>query len=110
MRIVRLDGVPGRLISHSDSQGFTITPVAHGREAQVAVARLAPGGIVGSHPAGGTQILVVVEGHAVVTGGGGEREVLEPGYAAIWEPGEVHETRTDQGLLAVVIEGDLTLE
>ena len=74
------------------------------------MARLSPGGVIGSHPASGSQLLLVIEGHAIVVGGAGEAEALQPGHGALWASGEMHQTGTDEGLLALVIEGDFEVE
>ena len=41
------------------------------------------------------------------------RRVVEgrvgPGRAAVWEPGELHETRSPAGLSAMIVEGDLDI-
>ena len=34
---------------------------------------------------------------------------LTVGRAAVWEPGESHETRSVAGMTALVVEGDITL-
>ena len=32
-----------------------------------------------------------------------------PGQAAVWEPDESHETRSEHGLTALIVEGDLDI-
>lgn len=73
-----------------------------------ACVRLTPGGLIGRHEATGRQVFAVVEGDAVVSGADGVEQVVLPGEAAIWEEGEMHQTRSVSGLTAIVIEGDLT--
>nr|WP_301539072.1 cupin domain-containing protein [Nocardioides sp. zg-1230] len=70
---------------------------------------LTPGGTIGRHPAAGRQLLVVLSGEAEVSGA--ERAVrrLGPGQAAVWEPGELHETRSPTGMSAMIVEGDLDI-
>ena len=51
-------------------------------------------------------MLAIVAGAGVVSGGDGVEHVVGVGDAAVWEAGEEHETRTDDGLTAVVIEAD----
>jgi quercetin dioxygenase-like cupin family protein len=81
-------------------------PLAHGASVQVACFRLAPGGRIGRHPASVPQLLAVVEGSGWVSGADGEAHAIGPGEAVWWETGEEHETWTDDGLTAIVIEGD----
>jgi quercetin dioxygenase-like cupin family protein len=110
MRVLHLGAIPGHPIAQFDSHAFTVLPIATGGETHLVTARLGPGGVIGRHRAVGRQILVVLEGQAVVSGDAGGDTVLEPGQAALWEPGENHEARTNQGLLALIVEGDLVID
>lgn len=110
MRVLQIDALPAHPISHFDSHAFTVAPIASGGETHVVAARLGPGGVIGRHPAVGRQILVVLDGQAVVSGDNGATAVLNRGQAAVWEPGEHHETRTDHGVLALIVEGALTID
>jgi quercetin dioxygenase-like cupin family protein len=83
---------------------FGISADAH----HVAVS-LAPGGTIGRHPAGGRQLLVVLSGEAEVAGAEGVVRRLAVGEAAVWAPGEVHETRSPTGMTAMIVEGDLDI-
>jgi quercetin dioxygenase-like cupin family protein len=110
MRVLDLGTVPGHPIAQFESQAFTVAPIASGGETQLVAARLGPGGVIGRHPAVGRQLLLVLEGQAIVSGDAGGSAVLEPGQAAVWEPGENHETRTNQGVLALIVEGDVVID
>jgi quercetin dioxygenase-like cupin family protein len=81
-------------------------PLAQGASVQAACFRLAPGGRIGRHPASVPQLLAVVEGSGWVSGADGEAQAIGTGEAAWWETGEEHETWTDAGLTAIVIEGE----
>ena len=95
----------GRSIARFGSVEFTIAPLARlAGEGQVVCARLGPGGRIGRHPTVGAQLLAVVEGSGWVAGGDGRREPIEAGEAVLWQPGEEHETGTDEGLVAVIVE------
>lgn len=98
-----------RAIREFDSVGVTLAPltepIARGAPFQAACFRLEPGGVIGRHPASVEQLLVVVEGSGWVSGADGERRPIAAGEAAFWEPGEEHETTSDEGLTAIVIEG-----
>jgi quercetin dioxygenase-like cupin family protein len=89
-------------------EGVTIapltSPLATGAPAQAAVFRLAPGGRIVRHPATVPQILAVLEGRGRVSGADGSFEPIEAGEAVFWEEGEEHETVSDEGLTAVVLE------
>jgi quercetin dioxygenase-like cupin family protein len=81
-------------------------PLAQGPSVQAACFRLAPGGRIGRHPASAPQLFAVVEGSGWVSGADGEVHALGAGEAVWWETGEEHETWTDDGLTAIVIEGE----
>jgi quercetin dioxygenase-like cupin family protein len=62
------------------------------------------GGFVPRHPAGGPQLFCVVEGRGWVAGGDGQHVPIEAGQAAYWDKGEIHESGTDDGMKAIVVE------
>jgi len=100
---------PTRAVEEFGSVGVTLAPLteplARGAPFQAARFRLEPGGVIGRHPASVEQLLVVVDGSGWVSGADGERRPIAAGEAAFWEAGEEHETASDEGLTAIVIEG-----
>ena len=72
---------------------------------RVQVMHLDPGGLIGRHPTAVQQLFAVVTGEAAVSGGDGKVRSIGPGYAALWEVGEEHETRSAGGCTAICIEG-----
>jgi mannose-6-phosphate isomerase-like protein (cupin superfamily) len=63
-----------------------------------------------AHRATTPQILAVVEGEGLVSGADGAFEPIAAGEAVFWAAGEEHETVSDHGLTALIVEGDgLTL-
>jgi len=90
--------------------GVTVAPLSrsifHGSPFQAAVFRVAPGGRIARHPAGYPQILAVLDGSGSVSGPSGVDEPIEAGEAVFWQAGEDHETKTADGLTALIIEGD----
>ena len=109
MRILDLADLPHRPIEAHGSRGFSIGAFGISADAHLVAVSLAPGGTIGRHPAAGRQLLVVLSGEAEVSGA--ERTVrrLGPGQAAVWEPGELHETRSPTGMSAMIVEGDLDI-
>jgi quercetin dioxygenase-like cupin family protein len=105
MRILR--ALPSRSIEHHGSVGFTHSRLARG-DVQVSRIELDPGGRIGGHPAGSRQLFYVLRGRAQVRIET-ETDELGPGEAAVWEPGEWHETLSEQGVTAIVVEGDFEL-
>lgn len=109
MRILTLAGLPHRTVDANGSRGFSIGAFGVSAEAHLVAVNLSPGGVIGRHPALGRQLLVVLSGEADVSGADSIVRKIGPGEAAVWEPGEEHETRTSTGLVALVVEGDLDI-
>lgn len=109
MRILELSQTPHRPIDAHGSQGFSVGAFGITAESHLVMVRLAPRGWIGRHPAAGRQLLVVIEGDAIVSGGDGVDVEIGVGQAAVWEPDEQHATRSRSGLVAMVVEGDLDL-
>jgi quercetin dioxygenase-like cupin family protein len=88
----------------------TVAPLSrsifHGSPFQAAVFRVAPGGRIARHPATYPQILAVLDGSGNVSGASGVDEPIEAGEAIFWQAGEEHETKTADGLTALILEGD----
>ena len=91
-------------------EAVTVAPLTgsifRGAPFQAAVFRLAAGGRIARHPADVPQILAVLEGAGEVCGADGAFERIEPGEAVFWAKGEEHETRSADGLTALILEGD----
>ena len=97
----------GRPVTHFGSHAFTHFRLARAEgEAAVSAVELGPGGIIGRHPAAAPQLLVIVEGSGEVSGADGAFKPIAAGEAAAWQPGEEHETRSKDGLLAIVLEAE----
>jgi len=95
----------GREITLFDSRKLTQVPLAKIFDpAHVSCMYLEAGGVIGHHQATIPQLFAVVEGEGWVRGESGERIPIHKGQAAFWEAGEWHETATDTGLTAIVIE------
>jgi quercetin dioxygenase-like cupin family protein len=75
-------------------------------EAHVVVIEIGPGGLVGRHPAVVAQLFVVVRGTGWVSGSDGLRIQISAGEAVLWEPGEEHESGSDEGMTALVVEAE----
>lgn len=94
---------------HELLQGVTIAPLTRPLSDEVAlqaaVFRIATGGCIARHPAIVPQILAVIDGSGEVSGADGISEHIAAGEAVFWAAGEEHETRTDTGLTALVLEG-----
>jgi mannose-6-phosphate isomerase-like protein (cupin superfamily) len=109
MRILELGARAGRPNASHGSRGFSVAALGLTADAHLVVVRVAAGGVVGRHPAAGRQLLAVLVGDATVSGEDGDEVPIGPGQAAVWEPYEQHQTRTRDGLTALVLEGELDL-
>lgn len=109
MRILDLPATSERAITDHGSLGLAIAPVTQASTAAVNCLRLDAHGRIGKHRAIRQQLLVLVSGDLVVSGEDGVEYELQPGQASIWEEGELHESRSVRGMIALVIEGDLRL-
>jgi GrpB-like predicted nucleotidyltransferase (UPF0157 family) len=86
---------------------FSIGPLTSpDARVRVQILHLPAGGVIGRHEAAATQLVACVAGSGRVSGADGSWRDLEPGYAATWEPGEEHETRSEDGMTLVCIEGE----
>jgi hypothetical protein len=95
-----------RDISYHGSHGLTATRVAAGAgQVSVTCLNLGSGGLIGTHPASGTQFFLVISGAGWVAGNDGRRVPIGAGWGVRWEEGEEHTSGTDGGLVALAIEG-----
>ena len=83
---------------------FVISRLFHSSELHVGSMRLEPGGLIGMHPASTPQLLAVVEGDGWIRGEDGAKTPISAGGAVFWSEGEMHETGTDSGMMAIVVE------
>ncbi len=109
MQILDFGDAATRIVTEYGSEGLTVTPLSRADGAFVACLRLAAGGRIGRHPAVSSQLFVLVDGDATVSGADGTETTLRPGQAALWKRGEPHAARSDGGMLAFVTEGKLDL-
>jgi quercetin dioxygenase-like cupin family protein len=76
------------------------------RVLQIVVIEIGPGGVLGRHPTASHQLFAVVSGSGWVSGADGERAPVEAGDVVAWEPGEEHESGSDEGMRAIVVEAE----
>jgi quercetin dioxygenase-like cupin family protein len=106
VEILDLHSVPGVPIPAHGSTGFTAAHVLRGETAAVTVLRVAAGGEIGTHPAVGDQLLIVLSGEGEVSAADGPWQRISPGQAALWKSGESHTTRAISDLTAVAVESE----
>ena len=109
MERLRFDEEAALRLGDPRLEGVTVAPLtmplASGAGFQAACFRIEPGGRIAPHPADVPQLLAVVEGRGWVSGEDGDRRAITAGEAVVWSTGEEHETGSDDGLTAIVIEG-----
>ncbi|MBI5653306.1 MAG: cupin [Chloroflexi bacterium] len=89
-----------------DSVNLRAMPIAKfAADVSVHCLYLDAGGVIGNHPTTNTQLFLVVDGAGWVRGESGAMQPIATGQAALWDAGEWHESRADQGMIAIVIEG-----
>lgn len=74
------------------------------RGAAVTWMRYGPGAVLGRHDATLPQLLIVVEGSGWVAGADRATVPISAGEAASWDAGESHESGSDAGMTAVIVE------
>ncbi len=75
--------------------------------AHIGCVHLEAGGVIGYHQAVVPQILLVVSGEAEVCGEDKVIQNVKTGEAVFWIKGEYHETSTNGGLTAIIIESEM---
>jgi hypothetical protein len=107
MRLFRFDPAVAHPITQYDSHGVSIGRGArYSGDVQIGFFHIQAGGVVGYHPASAPQLFMVVTGEGWVRGEDEARMPIRPGQAAFWVAGEHHESGSDTGMAAVVIEGN----
>ncbi len=86
---------------------FILSRVAQTQSlSQIVCMYLEENGKIGYHQAVVPQLFLVVNGEGVVRGNSEEEIKVNSGDAVFWNKGEWHETKTETGLTAIVIECD----
>ncbi|KMK74977.1 cupin domain-containing protein [Alkalihalobacillus pseudalcaliphilus] len=94
----------GKKVTHFDSNFIMSKITVIEEETRIGGMYLEAGGVIGYHQAKSPQLLLVVKGEGLVKGGSNEYLAVSEGDAVYWEEGEWHETKTDSGLTAIVLE------
>lgn len=63
-----------------------------------------PGGVVGMHEAPVPQLFIVIQGEGWVCGADREQILLNAGEGVLWQTGQAHESGSDTGLTALILE------
>jgi len=105
MKIFRFDPEVGREIEQFGSVKAIISKIVHlDDEAVINAVYIRPNGKIGYHRAAAPQLFLLVEGQGWVRGDSDEKHAIRGGQAVFWEKDEWHESGTETGLTAVIIE------
>ncbi|MCG1010757.1 cupin domain-containing protein [Salinicoccus sp. ID82-1] len=104
MKIYSFRKSEGEKITHLNSN-FILNRILKTEEmAQIGCFYLEANGVIGSHEAAVPQVLLVVSGEGFVRSGVQGSVTVEAGDAVFWSKGEEHETSTETGMTAIVVE------
>lgn len=106
MEFYKFDKSNGKQISQFDSNFIMSRFIQTSKPAHIGCMHLGKNGIVGYHQAVVPQLFLVVNGEGCVRNEREEYIKVESGDAVFWEKDEWHETKTDTGLTAIVIESE----
>jgi hypothetical protein len=109
MKVFRfVDTHSGATITKYNSLNATVSHILKpGIEASVVCIHIGQGGVLGYHPAVKDQLFLVIHGDGWVRAErSSDRVAISAGRAAFWKAGEWHESNTETGMTALVIEGD----
>lgn len=104
MMIYSFSKEQGKKITKFDSNFIMSRIIQTEKPAHIGCMYLEEHGIIGYHQAVVPQLLLIMNGEGFVRGEGEEYIKVQPGDAVFWAKGEWHETKTDIGLTAIVIE------
>jgi quercetin dioxygenase-like cupin family protein len=107
MRVFKLHHENAHEIQAYHSHGVTHLIIAnHLLDAHIGMMFVDPQGVIGYHQASSDQLFILMTGSGWVAGADQKRVKIEPGQAAFWRSGEWHESGSDVGMTAVLIEAD----
>lgn len=104
MEFYKFDRSSAKKITKFDSNFMMIRIAETEQETQISCMFLEPGGVIGYHQATVPQLLFIVKGEGFVRNESEENIKVQQGEAVYWNKDEWHETKTDSGLTAIVIE------
>jgi quercetin dioxygenase-like cupin family protein len=106
MKIFRFDPEVGQEVEQFGSVKAIISKILHlENEAAISSVYIRPNGKFGHHQAVTPQLFLFVQGEGWVRGETDEKLAVREGQAIFSEQGEWHESGTETGMTAVIIEG-----
>ena len=106
MKIYKFIKEAGKKITKFDSDFVMSRITQTEKTAHIGCMYLDENGLIGYHQAVVPQLLLIVSGEGWVRGEPDEYIKVRSGEAVFWDKDEWHETKTDTGLTAIVIESE----
>ncbi|UOQ91459.1 cupin [Halobacillus shinanisalinarum] len=106
MEIYQFKKETGKKIKQFNSDFIMSRITQTQKAAHIGCMHLDKNGIIGYHQAVVPQLLLIVSGEGLVRGETDEFVKVHSGEAVFWDKDEWHETTTDTGLTAIVIESE----
>lgn len=106
MRFYKFDKETGKRITKFNSDFVMSRIIQTEKRSNIGCIHLEPDGVIGYHQAVVPQLLLVMVGEGYVRGEKDEYFKVQAGDAVFWTKDEWHETKTDRGLTAIVIESE----
>ncbi|WP_444684459.1 cupin domain-containing protein [Alkalicoccus luteus] len=110
MKIFSFQAKDGRRISDDGSDFVHQLVTRFEGEAAVSVVHLPPEGTIAMHEARVPQLMIICSGSAEVCGSNSRFSSVKAGDAAFWTTGERHETISDEGMTALILESPVLKE
>ncbi|RWZ58599.1 cupin [Halobacillus fulvus] len=106
MKVYHFSKQTGKKITKFDSDFVMSRITKTDKNTHIGWMYLEENGVIGYHQAVIPQLLLIVSGEGVVKGEEDTYINVKSGDAVYWEKDEWHETRTENGLTAIVIESE----
>lgn len=106
MELYKFNKENGKRISKFNSDFVMSRIIQTEKVTHIGCMHLEENGVIGFHQAVVPQLLLVLNGEGYVCGDQKEYVKVQSGDAVFWEKDEWHETKTDKGLTAFVIESE----
>lgn len=106
MELYQFDRNSGKPITAYQSDFIMSRIVTTTKDAHIGCMYLQANGVVGYHQAAMPQLMLIMVGEGYVKGENNQFIRVEAGEAVFWKKGEWHETKTANGLTALVIESN----
>ncbi|MCM3721181.1 cupin domain-containing protein [Solibacillus isronensis] len=104
MEFYKISKESGKKISHFNSNFIMTRVIQTDEKTNIGWMHLEEGGVIGYHQAVVPQLLLVIAGEGYVRNDKEKYFMVQSGDGVFWRKDEWHETKSDKGLTAIVIE------